>query len=172
MPELMALRHAKSSWGEGAMSDRERPLAGQLDAFRVRMEAAKRMGRMISKLDQVPDLVLSSPAVRALTTAELASKAGRWGREITVVPSFYGGSWTAVAEAVRDRGAGAERVLVVGHEPTWSELVSVLTGGSLVAMPTAGLSCLSILGPSWSGLGPGCAELLWHVTPRMIKRLL
>lgn len=89
-----------------------------------------------------------------------------------IVPSFYGGDWTDVVEAVMAGGGRAERILVTGHEPTWSDLVSVLTGGSQFAMPTAAVACLAIIGRDWSKLGPGCAELQWHVTPRMLNPLL
>jgi phosphohistidine phosphatase len=160
------MRHAKSDWGEGLAGDRERPLAKR------GVKTARCMGRFISKVDAVPGLVLSSPAVRARTTAELAATSGKWGVDIEIVPSFYGGMWTDVVDGVLAAASQAERILVVGHEPTWSDLVSILTGGSHVAMPTAGLACIAIPGDSWSGLGPGCAELQWHVTPRMLKPLL
>ena len=80
--------------------------------------------------------------------------------------------WTDVVDGVRAADTGADRILVVGHEPTWSDLVSVLTGGSLVSMPTAGLACVTISGTGWTKLGPGCAELQWHLNPRMVKRLM
>ena len=166
MPELLIMRHAKSDWGVGLSSDRERPLAKR------GVKAARRMGRFISKIGAVPELVLSSPAERAKTTAELAAKSGRWGVGVAIVPSFYGGMWTDVVAGVLAAGASVERVLVVGHEPTWSDLVSVLTGGNQVAMPTAGLACVGIPGTGWSKLGPGCGELQWHVTARMVKAVL
>jgi phosphohistidine phosphatase len=166
MPELLIMRHAKSDWGVGLASDRERPLAPR------GVKAAKRMGKFLSKVDAVPDLILSSPAVRARTTAELANKAGRWAAPMEIVPTFYGGGWTDVVEAVLAAGDGAERILVTGHEPTWSGLVSVLTGGSLVAMPTAAVAFIAVIGNSWTRLGPNCAELQWHVTPAMLKALL
>ena len=86
-----------------------------------------------------------------------------------IIPSFYGGVWTDVVDGILSTGASADRILVAGHEPTWSDLVSILTGGSLVAMPTAAIACLQIIGNSWSKLGANCAELQWHVTPGVIK---
>jgi len=166
MPELLIVRHAKSEWGAGLSSDRERPLSPR------GVKAAGRMGKFLTKVDAVPDLILSSPAVRARTTAELANKAGKWGAPIEIVPAFYGGDWTDVVDGVMAAGDSAGRILITGHEPTWSDLVSVLTGGSQVAMPTAALACVSLSGKSWSTLGPNCAELQWHVTPRMLKALL
>ena len=166
MPELLIMRHAKSDWGAGLSSDRERPLAPR------GTKAAKWIGKFLTRIGAVPDLILSSPAVRAMTTAELANKSGRWNAPMEIVTPFYGGGWTDVVEGILAAGAGAERILVTGHEPTWSDLVSVLTGGSSVAMPTAAVACIALPGQGWSRLGPGCAELQWHVNPRMLKALL
>lgn len=166
MPELLIMRHAKSDWGLGLASDRERPLS------RRGVKDAKRAGRAISKIGAAPDLILSSPAVRARTTAELAAKAGRWSASIEIIDAFYGGGWVDVLNGVIATGPRAERILVTGHEPTWSELVSVLTGGSQVAMPTAAVACVTLTTNSWSSLGPNCAELQWHITPRVLKALL
>jgi len=161
--ELLIMRHAKSDWGIGLSGDRERPLA------RRGTKAAKRMGKFLTGVEAVPGLILSSPAVRARTTAELANRAGKWGAPMEIVPSFYGGGCADVIEAIRTAGGLAERILVAGHEPTWSDLVSLLTGGSSVSMPTAAVACLRCDGTSWSRLAPGCAELQWLVTPRVVK---
>jgi phosphohistidine phosphatase len=160
--ELLIMRHAKSDWGAGAAHDRDRPLA------RRGVKAAKRMGKVISKIGVQPELVLSSPAVRAAGTAELAARAGHWTASTKIVPSFYGGSWADVVYGVRAEGGGFDRVLVVGHEPTWSTLTSVLLGGAQLAMPTGAVACVEVLGPDWSVLGPECGELRWLITPRMV----
>ena len=165
MPELLIMRHAKSEWGVGLASDQERPLAKR------GLKDAKRVGKIISKIGAAPDLILSSPAVRARTTAEVAKKAGHWSAGIEIVPTFYGGSWADVVDGILESGTSVERILVTGHEPTWSDLVSVLTGGSLFAMPTAAVACLSVIGPTWARLGANCAELQLHKTPSVIKTL-
>jgi len=166
MPQLLIMRHAKSDWGAGCSDDVDRPLAKR------GVKAAKRMGRMLTRIELIPELVLTSPAVRARSTAELAVDAGGWEAPIAVIPSFYGGSWADVVGGVIDMGSSAERLLIVGHEPTWSDLVSVLSGGGRVAMPTAAVACLTLDGSGWSRLGPECARLEWLVTPRMINPLL
>jgi phosphohistidine phosphatase len=164
--ELIVMRHAKSDWGAAASTDRERPLAPR------GVKAARRIGRFLTAVGSAPDLVLSSPAVRARSTVELAAEAGGWTAPVEVVDTFYGGVWSDVAVGVRELAGDAVRVLVAGHEPTWSELVSVLTGGGAVGMPTAAAACIDLGGRSWSGLGPNVGELRWLVTPRMLKPLL
>jgi phosphohistidine phosphatase len=68
MKTLFLIRHAKSSWGDTALPDKDRPLddRGKRDA--------PKMGKRLAKRDVKPDLILSSPAMRALATAEIIAK--------------------------------------------------------------------------------------------------
>ena len=68
MKTLFLIRHAKSSWDDPALSDKDRPLGdrGRRDA--------PRMGKRLAKRNVRPDLILSSSARRALTTAEIIAK--------------------------------------------------------------------------------------------------
>src|SRR5881628_1035318 len=68
MKTLFLVRHAKSSWDDTALPDKDRPLND-----RGKRDAAK-MGERLAKIDVKPDLILSSPARRALTTAEIVAK--------------------------------------------------------------------------------------------------
>jgi phosphohistidine phosphatase len=166
MIELLIMRHAKSDWGDGVGSDLERPLAPR------GVKAAKRTGRLLSRLGAAPELILSSPALRARSTAERAAAGGGWPSSIAIVPEFYGGRCAEVMTAIASFETSVRRILVVGHEPTWSDLVTVLCGGGRVFMPTAAVACLALVGDGWSELGPGRAELMWLVNPRMLKPLL
>jgi len=163
MPELEFMRQAKSDWQADYDDDHERPLAPR------GVKAAKRMGRVLGRSGRAPDLVLTSTAVRARTTAELASEAGQWRCRIELVDSLYGADPRAVVAMVAARQL-PDRVMVVGHEPTLSALVAVLVGGGRIEMPTAAVACVGFEG-NWSGLEPGRGQLLWLVIPKMIKQL-
>ena len=91
MPELILLRHAKSDWGAGFVTDRDRPLARRGE------KAAYAMGRALTLAGKMPDLVISSPAVRAETTARLAAQAGEWPARIDLDERLYGASPVDVA---------------------------------------------------------------------------
>lgn len=158
MPDLVLLRHGKSDWNAGGAGDRQRPLA------RRGVEAAQTMGRVIARVHRVPEVVLTSPAVRARTTAELAVAAGSWGCPIRVIDGFYGGGVGDVIDLLR-RAPEVERLVAVGHEPTWSALAGALIGGGDIRMPTA--AAVSIGVPSWSGLGRNTGELRWMLVPRL-----
>lgn len=162
--QLLLLRHGKSDWAASYGADRDRPLAPR------GVEAAERMGRFLSAIELVPDVVLSSPAVRARTTAALAAEAGGWDVSIVIQEALYSGGGQAVVDAVRSQASSAGIVLIAGHEPTWSGLVGGLTGGSHFRFPTAALACVAFEAVSWAGLDWGVAELEWMVTPKLLGR--
>ncbi|MBM3695970.1 MAG: histidine phosphatase family protein [Actinobacteria bacterium] len=157
--ELVLLRHAKSDWAAAFTDDADRPLNAR------GREAAGVMGRVLSRAGKAPDLVLTSPARRSRETVELAGAAGAWAAPVVVDSRLSPGSPGAVIAAVRDRAGDAGRVLVVGHEPAWSQTVAALTGGGRVKMATAAAACLEVA--SWADLEPGRAVLLWMLVPRL-----
>ena len=130
MLSLFLLRHGKSDWGADFQGDHERPLKKR------GIKAAKRMGDLLTSAGNAPDVVLTSSAVRARTTAELAHEAGAWDCAIGVEGGLYDATPNELLEPVREHGAG-ERVLVVNHEPTCSGAVATLCGGAPPVFPTA-----------------------------------
>ena len=78
MKRIFLLRHGKSDWNAPYSTDHERPLKGR------GVRAARTIGRFLAETDEEPDVIVSSSAVRALSTAELAAEAGSWRCEIRV----------------------------------------------------------------------------------------
>lgn len=158
VPELLVIRHGKSDWSTGD-PDRDRPLSPR------GRDAAMMMGRALRLADRVPDFVMTSPALRAETTARVAAEDGRWDDvPIEVVEEFYGSGPGTVIGALRER-ASTDRLAVIGHEPTWSSLVSILIGGGRIRMPTAAVAALDV--PAWRSLGPDTGTLAWMIIPRL-----
>jgi phosphohistidine phosphatase len=125
------------------------------------------MGCLLRESGATPDLVLSSTAVRALTTAELAAEAGGFKCPIVAEDALYASDPDRVLEVVARVDDGVQRLLIAGHEPTSSELVRRLTGGA-VRMPTAAVACLDLANGGWTDLGPGSCTLRWLVAPKML----
>ena len=142
MKTLLVLRHAKSSWDHAELSDHDRPLS------RRGNRAAPRMGRLLVEQGLVPDLILSSTAERARTTAEMVADECAPPPPIDYLPSLYGADPQTYLEAASDSGDDLERVMVVGHNPGIESLVSLLTG-SYERMPTAALACIELQIESW-----------------------
>lgn len=160
MKRLVLFRHGKSDWESGAASDHARPLNKRGE------RSARAMGRVLARSGEVPDLVLSSSAVRALTTAELAADAGGWDCPVQVAPVLYGGSPGDVVRLVRDQDDGLGSVMLVGHEPTWSAVAAQLSGAD-IQVKTATLMALDFAGGAWDQVAPGRAEVAWVLQSRL-----
>lgn len=123
MKSLYLMRHGKSDWlVEAGTRDEDRPLNGR------GKRAAAAAGSFLADTGQRPDVVWCSHAVRARDTARRACEQGGFSGDPLELPELYLADPHAVIELVRGAPAGAERLLVVGHEPTCSSLVARLAG--------------------------------------------
>jgi phosphohistidine phosphatase len=162
MRTLLVMRHGKSDWGEPGPADHDRPLAPR------GLAAAARMGSFLTEAGLEPHLILSSTALRAVGTAEHAAKAGGWGSRIVPVAALYASDPGRVLDVLRETDPQVERLLVTGHEPTWSQLVSLLMGGGRLRMPTAAVACLDLEHGDWGDLAAGSCILRWLVVPKAL----
>lgn len=147
MRTLLVMRHGKSDWDADHDSDHERPLNDR------GVRSARLMGRVLSARGIEPEAMISSTAVRARTTAELAREAGGWGAEVTLEPRLYDsgpGETLTVASGAPD----VERLMLIGHQPTWSQLV-LLVSGSETELKTADVAVIETDIASWADLEAG-----------------
>lgn len=171
MPELLLLRHAKSSWDRPDVDDHERDLAPR------GLAAASRMGRLLREEGLIPDLALCSTALRARRTWDLA--AAELGREVPTehVGPLYLASSDKLLATARQRGteAGAGRLLLVGHDPGLHDLARRLAGrgddraaltGLREKFPTAALARIALPGADWDEAPRGKGTLLGFWRPR------
>ncbi len=164
MKRIYVLRHGKSDWGADYDSDHDRPLKDR------GIRAAGIIGSFLTAVDGEPELVISSTAVRALTTARYAAEAGGWTCEVREEPSMYGASRSQVLDIVRGVDDDVDRVLLAGHEPTSSSFTGSLVGSAEIRFPTAALACVEVQPASWRTLEFGRGELVWFVTPKLLER--
>lgn len=160
MLQLVLMRHGKSDWDTSYGADHDRPLAER------GVRSARVMGRLLTEVDQVPDVVIASTAVRAHRTALLAAESGGWDCAVVSDGSIYGGGPGVVLQAVARKAGGARRVMVVGHEPTWSNLVHHLVGAR-VEMKTASVAGIGLLIDEWSSISESTGWLDYLLHPRM-----
>jgi phosphohistidine phosphatase len=163
MKTLYLLRHAKSDWDNALQGDHERTLAPR------GVKAAECVGRMLAAAGEIPDRVLTSSAVRARTTVDLAAESGGWDVPTIVVPEFYGSEPEVVMARVRREADDARSLLLAGHEPVWSETTSELIGGGVLRFPTAALARVDLAIERWSELAPGRGQLTWFIIPRFVE---
>jgi phosphohistidine phosphatase len=144
--QLLILRHAKSSWADASIDDWHRPLndRGRRDAPRV--------GEWLREQSLIPDLIVTSDAVRALTTAQAAAGAAGYARDIVLEPSLYhAGPADVIAVLNGMRDQAAQTVMIVGHNPGLEDLLRQLTG-EYHGLPTTALVQLELPIDSWSEL--------------------
>jgi phosphohistidine phosphatase len=165
MKLLLLVRHAKSSWKDRSLADRDRPLN------RRGLKDAPRMGKRLAKNYPAPHLVLSSPAVRALSTAKAIAKAIDYpGSHIRVEERLYGADPEEFIQVIRDLDDGADRVLAVGHNPTLTELVTVLSQRPFDNVPTCGVVALRFETDTWDDVGRATVRLLAFDYPKKPRR--
>jgi phosphohistidine phosphatase len=163
MKTLILLRHGKSDWDAEYGSDHDRPLN-----LRGR-DAASMMGALLARIEQVPDRVLTSSAVRAHDTVKLAAEGGSWACPVEVVSEFYASSPGEVLERVCAEDDATSSLLIAGHEPTWSTLAAGLIGGGWLRFPTAAMARIDFNVDRWSDIAPGKGMLSWFLIPRLVK---
>lgn len=163
MKTIILFRHGKSDWDANYGADHERPLAKR------GIGAAKQMGVWLRKTGQVPDYLVSSTAVRARTTLQLAKEAGEWAGEINLRPELYDATYREYIEVARQTPAEASSVILTGHEPTCSMTTSLLSGGSIVRFPTATMARIDIDVDNWEEIGQHPGRLIWFVPPKFMS---
>jgi len=152
------MRHAKSDWNTGS-SDFERPLNNR------GLKAAPQMAIYLKDHAKFPDLIISSSAVRAITTAEIVKKNIQYDKEIQQVSDFYFGDSDSMMDTLLELEDTIQTVLLVGHNPTVEELVNKLSS-EYHAMPTA--SIVSVLAhiDKWENLQIYENSIEWAVSPK------
>lgn len=147
MRTLLILRHAKAAH-DPKFEDHERPLTKKGERM------AKSIGRLLVDQTLTPSLILSSSAMRARETAELAAGHAEFRGAIELLDELYLAEPAAYVTALARRGARHERVMVVGHNPGLEGLVEQLTGRS-EHLPTGGLVACDLPLENWADLNGG-----------------
>lgn len=155
MKTLYLVRHAKSTRDPVPSSDRERPLAE-----RGRRDAPK-IGKRLYRRGVRPDLILSSPALRALSTAEIIARQLHYPRKHIVVDDrLYPGDAGALLRVIRGLDDKLARVMLIGHNPGLSDLAGRLCGEP-THLSTCAVAGLTFDAGAWSDIG---SAALAHVT--------
>ncbi|QPC45086.1 histidine phosphatase family protein [Kaustia mangrovi] len=169
MLRLLLLRHAKSSWDNPALDDRDRPLNGRGE------KAAPLMGRYMRENGHAPRLALCSPAIRARQTLDLVVPQLDAAPPIHIDDRLYDfGDGTSPLAALRGEGGTASPILVVGHNPSLETLADALAGdgarAALKAMrrkfPTGALAVIDFDADDWADIAPGAGTLVSFTRPK------
>jgi phosphohistidine phosphatase len=160
MKTLLVMRHAKSSWAEPTQADHDRPLNKR------GKKAAPLMGRLLQERDAVPDLILSSTAMRAVSTARAVAESCGYAGVVEERRELYLAEPEGYLAVIRGVPSEVGRLLVVGHNPGAENLIEELTG-ELAEMPTAAIARIALAVDTWSALELDQShELAAHFRPK------
>ena len=119
---------------------------------------APRMGERLAKRDVKPDLILSSPAVRALATAEIVAKRLDYAiKDIVVDERLYGADPDDLLDVIHELGEKPKRVMLFGHNPEFAELAHRLSS-EITDLPTCAVAEFRFDIKSWSNVGKQAPE--------------
>jgi phosphohistidine phosphatase len=162
MRTLFLLRHAKSSWDNTSLPDFERPLNSR------GRTAAETIARVLREKNINPDAIVSSPAVRAKETIEIIIQSAQLPGTLRFDQRIYEAPVGRLLEVVSEIGDEAKTALLVGHNPGFEQLVSVLTGQS-ESMPTAALAKITFDISAWTDVNAG-GTLDWVLRPKELQQ--
>ena len=161
MKTLTLVRHAKSSWKDTSLSDRDRPLnkRGKRDA--------PEMGRRIVAAGIRPSLIVSSPAVRAWTTAKIIADEIGYPREFLQRDNgLYLATVNGILDVIVTQDVGFSSLMLVGHNPGFTDFANYLVPGLTNNMPTAAVVSVEIDSDDWSLYDKPPTELLLYDFPK------
>ena len=159
MKTLFIMRHAKSSWAETDLADFDRPLndRGRRDA--------PFMGTVMRENGYAPEIILSSPAVRARETARLVKEGGNLAGEIFFDDRIYEASPQTLKQVVSEIDDKNASAMLVGHNPGIEGFIRLLTG-TLEPMPTAALAIIQLTPASWRDVATNSGRLVKVIRPK------
>lgn len=159
---LLIIRHAKSSWDAGPLTDFERPLneRGKKDA----PEMAARLKKGNIKIDAF----VSSPAKRAKKTAELFCAALQHPQEsIQLISKLYHAEAATFFEVILSLDNSADTVAIFSHNPGITEFVNLLTDNTKIDnMPTCSIFSIKVFTNNWAEFTKAKKEFLFFDFPK------
>jgi phosphohistidine phosphatase len=161
MKKLTLIRYVKSDWHSPVDSDFDRPLNGR------GQKAAPLMGERLAERSSAPDLLISSPAKRARQTAKKIAEQIEYPKtEIQFVEDIYEAGLRTLINLINQIDNQQAEVMMIGHNPGFSDLGQWLSSSSPDWLPTCGLLELELPVESWAEIEEDCATLLLYDYPK------
>ena len=164
MKTLYLLRHAKSSWANPKLDDFERPLnsRGHHDA--------PLMGNLLDKLNILPDLLISSPAIRAAMTSRIVAEAINYPLDkIRYDENIYEAGVSDLLDIIYSIDDNVNKLMLVGHNPAFTYFSHYLTKHDVQNIPTCGLYGVNLEISSWTKIKKNCGKLVCYEYPKKHK---
>ncbi len=161
MKKIYLLRHAKSSWDNPELDDFERPLnkRGRRDI--------PVMAKIINKVADKPELIISSPALRAAYTARTICENAGFSEEILKFDlMIYEASASGLLRLIKNQDSAINHIMLVGHNPGFTQLANYLSDKRVDNIPTCGLFGMELDLDQWQKVDGHCARFLLFEYPK------
>lgn len=161
MKTLYLVRHAKSSWDERGISDHDRKLNA-----RGKRDAPK-MGELLNSKNLHPDIIYSSSAERALTTAKIISEKLQHPVEnIVITNEIYEATTNDLINIITEIDDKNDSAMLVGHNPGLTVLANLLSDKYIDNLPTCAVTVVELNAESWKEVEPDCGKLIAFEYPK------
>lgn len=164
MKTLYLLRHAKSSWDNPQLDDFERPLnkRGHHDA--------PLMGNLMEKLNILPDLIISSPAIRASMTTRIVAESISYPLDkIQYDEKIYEAGESQLLEVIYGVDESINKLMLVGHNPAFTYFSHYLAKHEVNNIPTCGLFGAELDLSTWTKIKKKCGKVILYEYPKKYK---
>lgn len=145
MKRLVLIRHGKSTWDYHDLKDIDRPLNER------GVKSAYEMADRCVKRDLQPDLIVTSTATRALSTAIIFSRVLDYDTaKLSITKDLYHADAHEILDVVKQTDNSVETLFVFGHNPGFTEFPNSITNEYIGNVPTAGMVCIKLNIDDWS----------------------
>lgn len=164
MKKLYLIRHAKASPVSSDLDDIDRPL---IEKGIVKTE---RIIKYLKKNDIFPDLIISSPAERALATATLIAKGlGYPEDQIKTDRKIYDGYYDRILDIIYSTPNDVNNLMIFGHNPTITHMANLFIHPGIEPLPTTGTVCITFRTDKWEEIPAAETNKEFVITPKMLK---
>ena len=162
--KLVIIRHAKSTWDYGAVSDFDRPLKeiGIVNSIAI---AQKLIEKKIN-----PSLIITSPANRAIHTALIIAREMHYPVEnIRINSSLYSDTEEEILKLIKTSDDQYDTIFLFGHNPTFTYLANHFLKQELENIPTAGVVLIDFNATSWSSISKKSVNAELFLFPKKLN---
>lgn len=161
MKTVYLARHAKSEKGFEGIDDFDRPLNQR------GIHNANLIGSVLKERGEIPGLFITSPAIRALSTAFIFARKMNFSWDhILIHESIYEAAFTDLLNVIKSVPDEYSSVMLFGHNPSFTDAVNKLSGAGIGNVPTSAVACIDFEAGTWEEIAPGGGKLRSFDTPK------
>ena len=164
MKTLYIIRHGKSAWNEPGLNDSERPL------LQKGISRTRQVAEHLVQAQAKPDLILSSHAVRAFETAKIIAHGVEYPEEKIIMSNkIYYSDAEGIFELFYDLSEDIHSLMLVGHNPTLTDMANEFLTQKIDNLPTSGAVCVEFNTDSWESFFLSPSKVKFVLIPKQLK---